>query len=309
MTEIYNQLEQYFIDQSLQNKLSDEIIANLSYNPSISIDVLIKICTNCNENYKNYIIYNPNLTIDHIEQYLSNYIDNTQYKYTITTTIGQYYDIFHDKRITFSNGHFYYKNIILTNVVNNKHLTYEIFKSYKYIKNISHNRYICLNPNGNIIYYDMNNFNADDIADYTGIYDNIEEFIIKHKMVLMNKIDNAQSYLSYDFIQNNLDLFTIKYNYAIGVNKSLTINNILNIIENNLEIDHVMLFANANITLDEIITNNLHNNEYFHYYAQNRNCTVNDILCINWNYKKLNEHLSLNCHDYNNNEYVFKFAD
>jgi hypothetical protein len=128
----------------------------------------------------------------------------------------------------------------------------------------------------------------------------------------MNNIDFMQRYLSYDFIHNNLDLFLdrpIQYLYS---NKSFTINNILNIIDKYTCYNLKCIFSNANITLDEIINNNLHNNEYFYYYAKNINCIVNNILThsdLNWNYEKLNEHLSLNCHDYNNSEYIFKFAD
>jgi hypothetical protein len=319
-----NQLEQYFIDQSLQNKFNSVIIYNLSVNPFISINTLIEIYTNCNVNFKDYIINNPNLTIDDVEQHL---LSNTR---NVIYTIGQYYDIFHDSRITFSNGDFYYKDCKLTNIVKNKHLTYEIFKSYKHINDISNNDYICKNPNGNIIHYDITNFDPSDFYYYRGIYDNnFEEFIIRNKTAFKINIDFMQRHLSYDFIQNNLDLFGFRHSVHFYCNKSLTINNILNTIENNIlntiennilntiennvEIDHGLLFVNANITLDEITSNNLHNNEYFYYYALNRNCTVNDILThndLNWNYKKLNDLLSINLHDYNDNsEYIFKFAD
>jgi hypothetical protein len=310
----YNPFETYFIDQSQQNKLSKDIICNLSSNPSISINALIEICTNCNVNFKNYIINNPNLTIDDVEQHNLSVCD-----YALNT-IGHFYDIFHDNRITFTNSDFYYKDHVLGSiVVYNKHLTYEIFKSYEHINDISNNEYIFKNPNGNIIHYDFTNFEPCEFYYYEGNYDNnfegiydnnFEEFIIKNKTVFMNNIDFMQRYLSYDFIQNNLDLF--RKNDDLYYNNSLTINNVLNIIKNKISVftSPNVIFKNANITLDEIINNNLHNHKCFHYYASNRNCTVNDILThsdLNWNLEELNEHLSINRHDYN--KYIFKFIN
>jgi hypothetical protein len=134
--ETYNQLEQYFIDQSINNRLSKNIICNLSTNPSISINALIEICRNSNVNFKNYIINNPNLTIDDVEQHNLSVVNFTLH------TIGHFYDIFHDNRITFINGNFYYKdykNYKLYSVIYNKYLTYELFKSYENINDISNN--------------------------------------------------------------------------------------------------------------------------------------------------------------------------
>lgn len=68
------------------------------------------------------------------------------------------------------------------------------------------------------------------------------------------------------------------------------------------------IFKNANITLEDIIANNLHNHKYFYLFASNRNCTVSDILNNpELNFKDIAEHLSSNRHDYNLNQ--FKFYD
>ena len=55
----------------------------------------------------------------------------------------------------------------------------------------------------------------------------------------------------------------------------------------------------ANITLKDIIDNNLHNHKDFYCFAQNSNCTISDVKNNqNLNWKFGNKYLILNKHKY-----------
>jgi hypothetical protein len=314
---IYNELEEYMINESKKRGKLFELMC-LSNNPMIYINALIQICTNCGKDYTHYIKDNPNLTINDVEKYyydIEKY-DDEVYVY-VSYTIGDHYDIFSDNRIEFINSMFYYKTLRISDILfmRNKYLSYELYK-LKYSDIISNNEYICNNPNGNFINYDMSDISAlaKHINNFNGIYnERLEEIIIEYKSILKNEINEAVSYLRYEFILDNIGLFNncnIFTYHNLYRNKSLTINNVVNIINNDDVQDRYILylFMHSNITLQDIIANNLHKNTYFYYFASNRNCTISDIVNnpeLNWIY--VTDLLALNKHEYF--YYEFKFAD
>lgn len=328
--EKYNDLEKYMINYLYNKIINTNILYNLSHNKTISVDAIITICNNCNEDYLRFICLNPNLTLDDIEKYYT--IENYSiFKKNILDTIEKYYNIFTDSRIIIIDNEILYINKILYNneiLYNNdklswfnitkwnKHMTYEIYKLYN-PREIDNNFYICCNPNGDFNNYDFSDITniANHINRFNGIYnEKLEDTIIKYKSLLIKKIDNALVYLNYNFIKENYILFNNIY--IICHNKTLTIDNIMSntILKRNMR----FIFINANITIEEIIANNLHNHIHFCYYAQNNNCTiedvetfknyVNDINKIINNYLSLNEHY-IDKYDMNNDIYQFKFID
>ena len=324
--DIYNDLEQYMIENlNNNNEENKRILGVLSTNSSISIKVLIEICSNMNVDYLNYICNNPNLTIDDIEKHYPFRHRNTC---SCINTLAQYYDIFHDDRIIYNDNLFYYNQykLISIYVIYNKHLTYELFKSYGdgAIYGFTNNDYIQLNTNGN-----MSNYIKDEeslvncINSFNGEYDSeMEKIIDLHRLDLGNKLYGALQYLSYDFIRKNMDLFLYLDDHTeiLFQNESLTIDDILHIIETYGEkCDFELMFIYSNITLTDIVNNGFENNEYFYHFAENRNCTVSDIINnpnLNWNKESIiimsiTMQLAYNRHDYNNyeNQYQFKFAD
>jgi hypothetical protein len=114
----------------------------------------------------------------------------------------------------------------------------------------------------------------------------IEDIILQKKDIVKGYINKSLSYLSYQFIKNNKYLFSeFNYSFYLYKNKSLTINNIIEIMsEPNFNIsDTIYFFIYANITLKEIIEHNLHVHKNFNFYARNKNCTINDIAnCQNY---------------------------
>lgn len=307
-------LAKYMLTESKKKNNEINFIA-LSSNPMISVSELLEIIENSGEKHQQ-IMHNPNLTLDDVEQ--------IKVCYYALATIGQYYDLLSDTRIIFNNGRFYYKSheISWKFIRMNKHITYEFYKLY--CKDmISNNEYILYNPNGDCRNFDFSDSTIDIvycINNFKGIYnDKLDEFIIEHKSKLRHKIDHAMSYLRYEFIIENEDIFYNIHNSCyLYINNTLTIDNVLhmidklNIFQRSLFEDSAIMahiFMNANITLEDIITNNLHNHKYFYLFASNRNCTVSDILNNpDLNFKDIADCLSSNKHDYTINLNQFKFA-
>lgn len=317
----YNDLERYMIEQSLTNRFYNDdetnpFYENLAKNKSFSIKALITIFNNCNVNYKKYISYSVNLTIDDIEEHYK--ADNDIYKNNLINTISAFYNIFEDYRIKYVNGNFIYNTFVLKNclIKFNKYYTYELYKIYKL--DINNNDYICWNPNGDFINYDLSDISKlpHDISYFNGIYnERLEEIILQYKSILKGRIDVSMQYLSYNFIINNKDLFNNiynSYNYLYK-NKSLTMTNYLDIKDNTNMFVSYKIFAYIDITLDEIIEHKLEKTKHFKYFTYNKNCSINDII-NNPELNFLRDHLtlSLNAYDYDNDKdhvFKFKFAD
>lgn len=215
-----------------------------------------------------------------------------------------------------------------------------MFKMYYKDYTVSqHNEYITYNPNGKFIDYDFTDLNSlndtsnlyfliRNINEYNGVYtERIGEIIIEYKDILARRIHSA-TYLPYDFIIENHDIFVLTsldalddfpYIDLLCKNKTLTIDNVL-FLYNKLDYRAILLvFTYANITIEDIINNNLHEHKYFYKYVLNKNCTINDII----NYPNLNwmdnnsdcplikfySYLAQNKHEYIKHEYIkYKFT-
>jgi hypothetical protein len=309
-----NEMIKYILEENCQ--ISSEIVWSLSQNPSVSIQDIIQICKKNNHEYQKYIYNSPNLTLDDAIEHLSNH---NLFRYAIRT-IEAYYDVMNDERITCNNNELYYKDIKLdwTNLMYNKYVP------YKYVQNeIKYEDYLINNHNGSLKNYNFidNEYLIKHVKYYIG--DDIKELeniIIRNKEILKNKVSDVFKILPYEFIKNNRHLFHYTdywYYYNLFSNKSLTINNIIEIITEAekgcsrlvMTTNLPKMFENANITLQDIIANDLHKNRHFYYFASNRNCTISDILNnsdLDW--KDITNMLAKNQHIYND-EYVFKFAD
>jgi hypothetical protein len=305
----YNQFEEYMLNNINLSKYTLSVIIRLSFNPCVSIKFIIEICNKFNINFKKYIIHNENLTIDDIELY------DIKITQKLLEHIAQYCDIFSNNNIQIINNLFYYKGneLPLKYIKYNKYLLESELYKYPFI---SINYYVCCNPNGNFLNYVFSN--VDDLINginyYNGIYNKkIEEIILQYKNELRKRINRAVTYLPYEFIIENNDLFVDNYGYKRNLccNKSLTINNVMDILKNCDSENGCYIFMYSNITIQDILNNNLHNSEYFHYFARNINCSIDDIennSHLNWT-NKLVDILSSNERKYNNDVYKFKFIE
>jgi hypothetical protein len=277
-----NEFEKYII--SIIKKINLNHFRLLTKNVNMLVDTLLKIHSlkKYHSQYKKIIYSCINLTIDDLQKYVTfeEYIEN---KKIILKTLGENYDIFSDIRVEKIDGKFYY---------NNNEIPLDSIRFNKY------------NLSDTIFNYDFSDITRlpSYISFFKGQYTKeIEDVIIKYKSILKFKIDHALTYLPYDFIMKNIYMFCMYSNdarYYLAQNKTLTIDNVFDYISKYG--DYYKIFTYANITLNDIITANLHTSVGFYYFSQNSNCTINDINNnphLDWRFAI--DNLLLNNHKYN----------
>jgi hypothetical protein len=171
-------------------------------------------------------------------------------------------------------------------IIKSIYITYEHYLKYKetHFKYIKNNTFVFNNPNCKLSQLDNSDKCKDGIYTFTGDDCEFETYVLYNNIRNISILSNKN--ISYDFYLKYYPLFNMPIN--ILYNKTLTIDNILHFIKNyktffikalkSSDDVYLKIFEHSNITLDDILKNNLSDNKCIKNFMKNKNCTINDIL-------------------------------